>query len=363
MIKVLTVVGARPQFIKTAIVSRMLKNEKNIKEILVHTGQHYDANMSKIFFDELEIPSIDYQLAIQSNTHGIQTGEMIIAIENVLMKERPDWLLIYGDTNSTLSAAIAAAKLHIPIAHVEAGLRSYNRKMPEEVNRLVADQLSDVLFAPTQQAVSNLQKEGYAISRIVEVGDVMFDAALFYGNEAIQKSTIMHKLNLCPHAYILSTIHRAENTDNQHRLLNIVTALERLSQLTTVIMPLHPRTKKCLQSYSPNLLNDNKINWISPVSFFDMIMLEKHASLIITDSGGIQKEAFFYKVPCLTLRDETEWVETIQLGWNQLVKPIDPDLIYDKALLSLKTQGSEGHYPYGKGNASELIAKYFSQGN
>jgi UDP-GlcNAc3NAcA epimerase len=360
MIKVLTVVGARPQFIKAAIVSRMLKNEKNIREILVHTGQHYDANMSKIFFDELEIPTIDYHLGIQSKTHGMQTGEMIIAIENILMKEKPDWLLIYGDTNSTLSAAIAAAKLHIPIAHVEAGLRSYNKKMPEEINRLVADQLSEVLFAPTAQSVNNLQNEGYAMSRIVEVGDVMYDAALFYGNKAMQESFIMHKLKLHPHEYILATIHRAENTDNHDRLLTIFMALERINDIKPVIMPLHPRTKKCLESHYPDLLKNSKINWIPPLSFFDMIMLEKHASLIITDSGGVQKEAFFYKVPCLTLRDETEWVETIELGWNQLVKPTDANHIYDKTLLSLKTRGSEGDYPYGKGNASELIAKYFA---
>lgn len=360
MIKVLTVVGARPQFIKAAIVSHMFKNKKNIREILVHTGQHYDTNMSKIFFDELEIPTIDYHLGIQSKTHGMQTGEMIIAIEKVLLKEQPDWLLIYGDTNSTLSAAIAAAKLHIPIAHVEAGLRSYNKKMPEEINRLVADQLSEVLFAPTTQSVNNLQHEGYEKSRIIEVGDVMYDAALFYGNKAMQESSILHKLKIHPQEYILATIHRAENTDNHDRLLTIFMALERIHDIKPVIIPLHPRTKKCLESHYPDLLKNSKINWILPLSFFDMIMLEKHASLIITDSGGIQKEAFFYKVPCLTLRDETEWVETIELGWNQLVKPIDTNHIYDKALLSLKTRGSDGHYPYGKGNASELIAKYFA---
>jgi UDP-GlcNAc3NAcA epimerase len=358
MKKIVTIVGARPQFIKAAIVSRQFQQEPNLKEIIVHTGQHYDENMSKIFFDELEMPNIDYQLGIGSGSQGKQTGDMIVGIEKVLQQEKPDWLLIYGDTNSTLAGALAAAKCHIPIAHVEAGLRSYNRKMPEEVNRVIADQLADILFTPTKQAVMNLKKEAYSAERIIEVGDVMYDAALFYGEKAMKNSKILSELDVRNGKYILTTIHRAENTDNHDKLFTIFTALERLCTTLPVIMPLHPRTRKTMEQHYPKLLMNTAIQMIEPVGFLDMVMLEKHAALIVTDSGGIQKEAFFYNIPCVTLREETEWVETIELQWNTLVKPHNADDIYANIIQRLGSSGLSDQFPYGKGSAAKLIVQH-----
>lgn len=360
MKKILTVVGARPQFVKAAIVSRALKKEPNLNEVLVHTGQHYDNNMSQIFLDELEIPKITHQLSVSTGMHGKQTGEMLVRIEDVLIKEKPDYLLIYGDTNSTLAASLAAAKLHIPIAHVEAGLRSYNRKMPEEVNRIVADQLSEILFAPTKTAVANLKREGFPESRILEVGDVMYDAALYYGDKAEKTSRILDKLNLQNTPYILATIHRAENTDDHERLLIIFTALDKISKTLPIIMPLHPRTQKVIAQHFPQLLVNTKLRIIEPIGFLDMIMLEKQAKLIITDSGGVQKEAFFYQVPCVTLREETEWLETVELKWNRVVKPSHPTIIYDQVFQALDTQGISEQHPYGKGKAANLITQYLA---
>jgi UDP-GlcNAc3NAcA epimerase len=362
MKKIVTVVGARPQFIKAAIVSQQIRQENNLKEILVHTGQHYDTNMSRVFFEELGIPHIDYQLSVDPGSQGQQTGNMLANIEKVLIKEKPDWLLIYGDTNSTLAGALAAAKLHIPIAHVEAGLRSYNRKMPEEINRIIADQLAEIFFTPTQQARINLEKEGYALHRIVPVGDVMYDAALFYGEQARKRSNILEILSCKPKEYVLSTIHRAENTDNLDRLSSIFTTLKRLSQTMRIVMPLHPRTSKALEHHHPDLLLNTGITLIDPVGFLDMIMLEKHASLIVTDSGGVQKEAFFYQVPCVTLRDETEWVETVELGWNTLVKPDNADEIYTAISQIGDKNAINGHFPYGNGDASNLIVQRLNQG-
>jgi len=360
--KIVTIVGARPQFVKAAIVSRALQ-QTNLQEVLVHTGQHYDDNMSKIFFDELEIHKIDYQLGVGSGTQGKQTGEMIIQIENILMQEKPDRLLIYGDTNSTLAGAIAATKLHIPIAHVEAGLRSYNRKMPEEINRLVADQLSDILFTPTETSVTNLLKEGYSSTSIVEVGDVMYDAALYYGEKAKKKSNILSDLQCDNGKYILATIHRAENTNHLDNLVNIFTGLERVSETLPIILPLHPRTRNVLEQHYPKILSNSKIKIIAPLGYLDMTILEKQAALIVTDSGGVQKEAYFYQVPCVTLRDETEWVETVALGWNNLVKPDNADNIHQQIMQSLTSRGRENHYPYGKGNASQLIANHLQKGH
>lgn len=362
MKKIMTVIGARPQFIKAAVVSRLLHHENNIEEIIVHTGQHYDTNMSQIFFDELAIPKIDHHLNVGSALHGKQTGEMISNIENLLIETKPDFLLIYGDTNSTLAGALAAAKLHIPIAHVEAGLRSYNRKMPEEINRIIADQLSNILFTPTTQAVNNLIQEGYDPSRIIEVGDVMYDAACFYVKKALNESQILEKLNVEKKNYLLATIHRPENTDDVDKLNNIFTALDKLTQELTIIMPLHPRTRKMLNQHLPMLLNNSSIHIIEPVGFLDMVMLEKHASLIVTDSGGIQKEAFFYQVPCVTLREQTEWVETVELGWNHLVKPESVDMIHDQILQVLGTSGLCDQYPYGKGDAGERIVAHLKEG-
>lgn len=356
MKKVITVVGARPQFIKASVVSHALRQQPNLQEIFVHTGQHYDINMSQIFFDELDISKIHHQLETTGTTHAKQTSEMMIGIEAILLQEKPQWVLIYGDTNSTLAAALAAAKLHIPIAHVEAGLRSFNRHMPEEVNRLVADQLAAVLFAPTKEAVNNLLQEGYAQDRIIEVGDVMYDAALHYAEKATVINTSLHSHP----EYILATIHRAENTDNPDKLVAIFTALEELSKTIPVILPLHPRTRKLIDNDHPTLLKNTTLTLIDPVGFLDMIRLEKNAKLIMTDSGGIQKEAFFYQVPCVTLRSETEWVETITLGWNRLASPLQASEIVTAAYAAIASKGELHHYPYGKGNAAQQIAQYLT---
>ena len=356
--KMVTIIGARPQFIKAAMISRILKHETKINEVIVHTGQHYDANMSQIFFKELEIPSIAYDLGIHEGSHGKQTGHMVIAIETVLENEKPDWIMVYGDTNSTLAGALAAAKLNIPIAHIEAGLRSFNRKMPEEINRIIADHLSDILFTGTAQSVENLKREGFASNRIVEVGDVMYDAALFYGHKAESHSAILKRLNL--NKYVLATIHRAENTNHPNRLLIIFNALEKLNQEIKVVIPLHPRTRKIIETNYPEILTHSKILILEPIGYFDMIVLEKHATLILTDSGGIQKEAFFYQIPCITLRDETEWIESVQLGWNRVVPPVDANELYSKISQALGTRGLLSH-PYGKGDAAHKIVQRLKQ--
>jgi UDP-GlcNAc3NAcA epimerase len=312
--KIVTIIGARPQFIKSAVVSRELR-AKSIHELILHTGQHYDANMSDVFFDELSIPYPDFNLGIGGGTHGQNTGRMLEAIEGILLQEHPDWVLVYGDTDSTLAGALAAAKLHIPIAHVEAGLRSFNRSMPEEINRVLTDHAADLLFAPTDAACRNLECEGISAIKIARGGDVMYDAALHYGALAEQRSTILQQLGLSPYGYALATLHRQENTDSPDRLANILAGLA--DSYCPVIMPLHPRTRQriaALPQFRPGSLH-----LIDPVGYLDMIMLEKNARLIATDSGGVQKEAYFHGVPCLTLRDETEWVELVEIGANQLV--------------------------------------------
>ncbi len=319
MLKVVTVVGARPQFIKAAMISRVIKDiyAGGAQEVIVHTGQHFDGNMSKVFFDELDIPEPKYNLEISGGGHGEMTGRMLSSIENVLLEEKPDYLLIYGDTNSTLAGALAAAKLHIPVAHVEAGLRSFNMRMPEEVNRILADRVSSLLFCPTKTAVENLKVEGIT-KGVNNVGDVMFDAALFYRDCARSQSLILGNLGLVKKGYVLATCHRAENTDDVNRLRPILEALSIISKDQPVVLPLHPRTRKlienyCLQGYLKGLILTD------PLPFLDMVALEQDAAIILTDSGGVQKEAYFYEVPCITMRDETEWVETVELGWNRLV--------------------------------------------
>lgn len=314
--KIATVIGARPQFIKAAPVSRALRSVNGgaeITEILIHTGQHYDPNMSQVFFDELGLPTPHYNLAIGSGCHGWQTGQMLAAIEGVLLEESPDCVLIYGDTNSTLAGALAASKLHIPVAHVEAGLRSFNRRMPEELNRIVADQLSDLLFAPTDTATDNLAREG--IERGVHlVGDVMEDAIAEHIAIAEARSTMLEKLELIPKKYLLATVHRAENTDSPERLQGICQAFERLSSEWVIVWPVHPRTRKYLKiCWTAN------VQLVDPAGYLDMLILQKNARVILTDSGGVQKEARWLQVPCVTLRDETEWVETLEGRWNQLV--------------------------------------------
>jgi UDP-GlcNAc3NAcA epimerase len=354
-VKVVTVIGARPQFIKAAAVSRILRKE--CEEILVHTGQHYDANLSDVFFEELEIPKPDYNLGVGSGSHGAQTGRMLEAIEQVLLKEKPDWVLVYGDTNSTLAGALAAVKLHIPVAHVEAGLRSFNRRMPEEINRVLTDHAADLLFAPTKTAVENLKNEGIPSNKIYLVGDVMYDAALFYGAKAEQKSVILKKLELDSGKYILATVHRAENTDDPARLKAIFEGLIKVSREVPVVLPLHPRTAKALDKINLFDKVKKKIKIIKPVGYLDMVMLEKNARLIVTDSGGVQKEAFFYRVPCVTLRDETEWVELVDLGWNKVVPPRNEKEVAQELRACLNHPGGMEAYPYGRGDAAIKIVE------
>jgi UDP-GlcNAc3NAcA epimerase len=355
--KVMTIVGARPQFIKAAPVSRALRKKRGIIEVLVHTGQHYDDNMSEVFFRELGIPPPDHHLGIGSGPHGDQTGRMLIAVETAMARLRPDWVLVYGDTNTTLAGALAAAKLRVPVAHVEAGLRSFNRDMPEEVNRVVADHVADLLFAPTRTAVDNLRREGISGSRVVRTGDVMYDAALYYGAKAQRSSHILDGLALEARKYVLVTIHRAENTDNRDRLAAIVRALDELSRTTTVVLPLHPRTRAAMRR--AGLGRGTAVKVIEAVGYLDMVMLERNARLIATDSGGVQKEAYFYRVPCATLRTETEWVELVRAGWNKIVPPDRPDRIHGAlhGMLSHFRRPRGSRSLYGDGHAAEAIVK------
>ncbi len=310
--KIVTVVGARPQFIKAAPVSRVLRQTHS--EILIHTGQHYDENMSAVFFAELGLPRPDVNLGVGSGSHGAQTAAMLAGIEAVLLAEKPDRVLVYGDTNSTLAGALAAAKLHIPVAHVEAGLRSFNQKMPEEINRVLTDHISDLLFCPSQTAVDNLAAGG--ITRGVHlVGDVMADALLWAAEHARAESTILEQVGVQEKGYLLATVHRAENTNDPVRLRAILDAFAALDEL--IVFPIHPRTRKCIENLTPKSKIQN-LKSIDPVGYLDMVRLEQAARMILTDSGGIQKEAYWLGVPCVTLRDETEWVETVEAGWNVL---------------------------------------------
>jgi UDP-GlcNAc3NAcA epimerase len=310
--------------------------------------------MSEVFFRELEIPRPDYFLGIGSASHGAQTGRMLEAIEKVLKQTNPALVLVYGDTNSTLAGALAAVKLHIAVGHVEAGLRSHNRQMPEEINRVLTDHTSDLLFAPTVAAEENLKQEGIASNKIFLVGDVMYDASLFYGDKAERESRVLQQLGLRPRQYMLATIHRAENTDDSERLWNIFEGLELAAKEIPVIIPLHPRTREALkQEAQINRVTKHALI-IEPVGYLDMVMLEKHSRLIVTDSGGVQKEAFFYNVPCVTLRSETEWVELVEIGWNRLVPPVSATAVFEGLMSMLDHLGSQA-YPYGDGNAGRKI--------
>ncbi len=355
--KIVTVVGARPQFIKAAAISRVIRENyvSKIEELLVHTGQHYDDNMSKVFFDELDIPQPKYNLNISGGQHGAMTGRMLEAIENVLSCEKPDWLLIYGDTNSTLAAAIAAAKLHIPVAHVEAGLRSFNMRMPEEINRILTDRVSTLLFCPSQIAVNNLKAEGFS-QGILNVGDIMYDVALFYGDRAREQSSILKTLDLKPGNFALATCHRAENTDDPNRLKSIFSALAEIADQLPVVLPLHPRTHKLINDYGLTHLLAN-LTITSPLAFLDMVALEQASRVILTDSGGVQKEAFFYGVPCITMRDETEWLETIELGWNHLVGVSTQSILSAVKQSMQNPPKSVSATPYGMGRtANDILA-------
>lgn len=351
--KILTVVGARPQFVKAAAFAAALKNREvaAVTHVLAHTGQHYDEMMCEVFFRELGIASADFNLGVSRGRHGQMTGRMLERLEELLLVENPDWVLTYGDTNSTLAAALAASKLHIKIAHVEAGLRSFNMSMPEEINRIVADRLSHLLFCPTDTAVANLAREGI-VHGVHCVGDVMYDMALRFAEIASQRSDVLSRLALSSKGYALATVHRAENTDDPIRLEGVLRGLSRIARRIPVVLPLHPRTKARIKELTlEHLLASLKT--VGPVSYFDMIVLEKNAAAVVTDSGGVQKEAFFFAVPCITTRDETEWVETVETGWNVLVGS-------DEERIAAAVDGIAGRqarvaYPYGRGNAAELI--------
>lgn len=383
--KIADIVGARPQFIKLGPILKAIERhnrdhpDRPIQEILVHTGQHYDYEMSQVFFGELGLKAPDYHLGVGSGTHGYQTGEMLKRIEAVLLKEKPDRVMVYGDTNTTLAGALAAAKLHIPVAHVEAGLRSFNRRMPEEINRVLADHLADLLFCPTTTAVDNLRREGFTSivndgqlvpvelrlpvrnstgpqPRAINVGDVMYDAVRMYLELAEGKSSVLDQLDLQPENYALATVHRAKNTDDPKRLTGIFQGLAKLAQEgPRVVVPLHPRTRKALASLPMEVPDDLLL--IDPVSYLGMLILEKNARVILTDSGGVQKEAFFFRVPCVTLREETEWVETVETGWNVLVGS-DPERICQAALEA--QPGVEAAWPYGDGRAGERIVQWLT---
>ena len=360
--KIISIVGARPQFIKASLVSKKLR-EKGVSEILVHTGQHYDFNMSDIFFKELELPKPDYYLGVGSGTHGDQTGKMLIEIEKVLLKEKPDIVLVYGDTNSTLAGALASAKLHIPVAHVEAGLRSYNKNMPEEINRVLTDHISTWLFAPTKTAVENLHKEGMH-KGVYLVGDVMFDIAL-ESIKRVDEEKVLNKYGLKPKEFILATIHRAENTDIKENILNIWEALNEIASMgNKIIFPIHPRTKSVIEKYGidVNLKNENLI-LTQPVSYFEMLALEKNAKIIITDSGGVQKEGYFWRTPCVIVRNETEWIELVEMGFNKLAGNKKDSVI--KLVLEClnEDKSTNNEYLYGKGDASDKIVFHLTQRN
>ena len=351
MIKIITIIGARPQFIKAAVVSRYIRENCSsaIKEIIVHTGQHYDANMSDIFFEQMDIPKPDYFLNVNGLSHGAMTGQMLEKIEAVLLDEKPDWVLVYGDTNSTLAGALAAKKLHIKLAHVEAGLRSFNMAMPEEINRILTDRISDILFCPTDQAIANLKSEGYQniSATILKSGDVMQDAALYYSTKS-QKPELSLSKN-----FVLCTIHRAENTDNLDRLKSIFDALSEISKLHQVVLPLHPRTKNIV--IKNNIIIDNEnIKIIDPVGYLEMIHLLKNCQFVMTDSGGLQKEAFFFGKLCLTLRDETEWVELVENSFNIIVGSNQEKIIIGAEKLKTVNPNFDKDL-YGQGKAGENI--------
>ncbi|MED4402738.1 UDP-N-acetylglucosamine 2-epimerase (non-hydrolyzing) [Metabacillus fastidiosus] len=348
--KIVTVLGARPQFIKAGPVSREIR--KNHEEIIIHTGQHYDANMSDIFFTELNIPKPDYHLNVGSGSHGVQTANMLIQIEEILLKETPDYVLVYGDTNSTLAGSLAASKLHIPIVHVEAGLRSFNKKMPEEVNRILTDHVSSFLFCPSDTSVNNLKEENIT-KHVYNVGDVMYDAVR-YNQDIADKSTILTDIGAASKDYYLITVHRAENTEDRERIENILAAFSQIEG--TKVWPIHPRTKNKLLSYGIDLDKIPGLKVIEPIGYLDMLCLEKNAKKILTDSGGVQKEAYFVQTPCVTLRDETEWIETLKDNANVLVGA-NTEKILEAVQLTC-----DSDYPpiFGSGNTSEQIVKILS---
>lgn len=362
MKKIVTVLGARPQFIKASVVSHAIQHTGGLKEVLVHTGQHFDANMSDVFFSELGMRRPDHFLAIHGGSHGAMTGRMLADVERVLLLEKPDAVLVYGDTNSTLAGALAAVKLHIPVAHVEAGLRSFNVNMPEEVNRILTDRISRWLFAPTDVAVGHLHREGFAPEQVIKVGDVMLDVALHHGGMAQARLGLLEQMRLKPGAYVLATVHRAENTDHPERLGAIVDTFLRVAAHVPVVWPLHPRTRAILQQMGSWEAMGKSIRLTDPLGYLDMVALEKNAGLIATDSGGVQKEAFFHRVPCVTLRDETEWVELVESGWNVLLAPVNAAAMAETILARIGVKGRDVK-PYGDGDAAQKIASLLASKN
>ncbi|MEI6747991.1 MAG: UDP-N-acetylglucosamine 2-epimerase (non-hydrolyzing) [Bacteroidota bacterium] len=378
MIKILTVVGARPQIIKAAALSRAIKGSfsNSISEIILHTGQHYDQNMSQVFFDELGVPSPDFQLNTGSQSHGKQTAHMITGIEEILLKERPDFLVVYGDTNSTLAGAIAASKIHIPIAHIEAGLRSFNKSMPEEINRIMCDHASTLLFTPTRTGLANLEREGFVVNHeppfspdrpgVFHCGDIMLDNSRYFSSLASEKSSILSNEGLDPEKYLLVTIHRDNNTDDSTRLTSIFDAILQITEESQgqAVIPLHPRTSKKLPDVLPKALYEKikgskRIKLLPPASFFDMIVLEKSARIVLTDSGGVQKEAYFFNKPCIIARSETEWVEIIEHGTGILA---DADTTRITEAYKSLTQKKDLNFPpiFGDGRAAEFMCKNIS---
>lgn len=354
--RIVTVLGARPQFIKASVVSAAMRKHGGLNEIVVHTGQHFDSNMSGVFLAELGMSDPKYHLGINGGHHGEMTGRMLIEVEKVMLSVHPDVVLVYGDTNSTLAGALAAAKMYIPVAHVEVGLRSFNMCMPEEINRIVSDRLADLLFAPTDAAVANLAKEGITGARVQQVADVIYDVALFYAGKTRAESGILTRVGLQKNQYILATIHRAENTDNVDRLDAIVGGLCQVSDIVPVIWRLHPRTQKMLDGKAKGKLAKSGVKLIDPVGYLDKVMLEVNAKAIVTDSGGLQKEAFFHRVPCITLRDETEWVELVEAGWTRLAAPVSEDAVQRAIQAAVGGKGDE-IAPYGQGDADQRIAR------
>ncbi len=361
-IKIAIVAGARPNFIKLsplyrALVSYCNHSEHPVNVWTIHTGQHYDELMDKIFFEEMDIPMPEFRLQVGSGPQGQQTGRMLEGIEAALLEKRPDCVVVIGDTNSTLAGALAAAKLHIPVAHVEAGLRSFNRRMPEELNRIMCDHLSEMLFAPTEQACHQLRLDNIPEDRIHHSGDVMLDATNYFSAKAEATSQVLHSFSLTPGRYILATIHRAENTNEKKRLRNILDALSETATEIPVVIPIHPRTYNILKMDKELSHYESLLQLIPPVGYLDMLILEKNAVLIATDSGGVQKEAFFHRVPCVTLRDETEWVELVEGGWNLLASPDNKHAILQKIQQFLHTCPTNEIHPYGTGNAANRIAE------
>jgi len=349
-LKIATIIGARPQFIKAAVLSNKIAQYEGLNEIIIHTGQHFDEKMSTVFFEEMGIPKLDYNLHINGIGHGAMTGRMLEGIEKILLDEKPDFVVVYGDTNSTLAGALAASKLHIPIAHIEAGLRSFNMSMPEEINRILTDRISQFLFCPSDVAINNLKKEGFAHfdNQILNVGDIMYDSAIFFGNKARKP-----EINL-PDKYILATVHRQENTDDDCYLRSIFQAFNLISTDIPVVLPLHPRTKKALAEYQ--IQTTDKLQLIEPVGYLEMLYLIKNSQLVMTDSGGLQKEAYFFEKPCVTMRFETEWTELVDHGFNILSTPnLEKITNAVEKMLTAKLDFSKKLY--GEANTADLILK------